>query len=1597
MKNQPLTITANGNSRCRIRNQNYSFNEKMRFVRRSILSIILLGTMTSAFSQITQLQDYQNNVSAPIGTFQGISFREAGFSGLFAIPNTNGKEFWTISDRGVNVDAANANPAACRPTYDKIYSFPTYAPKIHRIRINGDSLQILQTITMKRPNGTTATGIINPTGFGSTAIEVASTDTVLDCINFNSKIAAKDIWGIDSEGIIVDKDGNFWICEEGGPSIWKLNPNGVVLKRYTPYANLVGAEPQDVQIDTVFKYRKNNRGFEGISIAPNGKIYAIIQSPILYPTKTVGEGTRIHRILEIDPVTNTTRMFAYLNDGIIGASGANQIRLRDWKIGDMSCINDSTFLVLEAALRGTTDIKKMYVININNATDVNSGLYSGVTLEALVDAAGLTANGIVPVQKTLFMDLLANGWDPALEKAEGLAIVDDSTIAICNDNDFSQVSPLENGIATATTIKSHLLTYRLQGSNKLNNYVPYNSTFNQGITGISTSQSPYVIPVAPSAQTTSILSVNDVIGTYTMCGIPDGLGAYDNNDGTFTLLMNHELGNTLGVTRAHGGIGAFVSKWVINKSNLSVSSGSDLMTSVFGWNSGTQTSDAVSSVFNFSRFCSADLPAVSAFYNPVTGLGTLERLFMHGEEGGSTGYQLASVTTGANAGKAFILGKFNLSTNGSGLTGIGAWENALACPYPQNKTIVIGNNDGGTGIMNNSVSVYVGTKLNAGSEVEKAGLTNGTLKFVNVTGNTVEIPAANSTSRATNIVSGTAFTLSGTSSTTFSRPEDGAWDPSNPSKFYFVTTDRLDQVNDGIGAQIGRTRLWRLNFTDITNPDLGGTIDLLLDGSDGVNMMDNMTIDNYGHILLQEDVGNAAHNGKIWQYTIATDSLKLIAKHDPSRFGDIINGISQPATAPYNQDEESSGIIDAQAILGPGKFLFVDQAHYAVSGQAVEGGQLLALYNPDTYNANPEISVTGNGLFINDGSSIPTVADNTDFGSIVIGNNISKSFSIDNAGPGSLIISGITFNGLNASEFSLIGAPAFPLTIAAGGSQTITVKVNPTATGIRSTSLVVASNDFDEATYDFSIQVNSLCTSSTATITGGTTVCQNSSQPSITFTGNNGLAPYTFIYTIYGGANSLATSVGSSVMVPVPTTTAGTYVYSLVSVTDSYGCVQLQNQSETVIVNPQPVATISPDGPIYLCGAGNFVYLTAPATTSYLWSNGATVQSIAVTSTGSYSVIATNTFGCMKQSQTVVVDINTAAPVTPGSILGTSKVCPGEIATYSVPTVNRAAFYTWVLPSNTSVLSGQGTNAITIQFNAGFAGGNLSVAAGNGCGISGSRLRAILVNTLTNTPSISGIATGVCGYPSVLYSVNNLGNNVSYNWTVPVGVNIISGQGTSGLTVDFDNTFNNGTLSVVASNGCNAANPSVKNISGKPSTPGVISGAVAICTGNTSVTYSVAPVLGSTLYNWTVPVNASIVSGQGTSSIVVSWPVSQLNASVSVTSSNACGNSAIRKLNGINVNPANCSKVGDINTASSLNYWPNPASEILNVNFKMEKSGMVEINLSDATGRLVVSKSTFANEGSQEIQLNLNGIAPGVYFLILNSEAGTQKARVIIE
>ena len=465
-------------------------------------------------------------------------------------------------------------------------------------------------------------------------------------------------------------------------------------------------------------------------------------------------------------------------------------------------------------------------------------------------------------------------------------------------------------------------------------------------TGPSSSASPYVLAVDPSVSTRSLLTVGDETSDGTgwqMVGIPDGLGAFDNGDGTFTVLMNHELTPTDGVVRDHGSKGAFISTLTIDKTTLEVTAGHDLIQTVHQYNAVTDTFFTATTAFN--RFCSADLAQPSAFYNVQTGLGyNGGELFLNGEESGTEGRAFAHIASGAEAGNSYELA----------FLGNMAFENVVANPGTGNTTVVAVTDDG----TNGQVYFYFGQKQATGSAVEKAGLMGGSLYGIHV--NDLDDPANanvltdNNESNATNLGGDhqSAFSLvnlgnvsdltgaaldaaseaAGVSS--FLRPEDGAWSTLDPDIFYFVTTNAFGSPS----------RLWAAEFNDASNPAAGGTIKMLLDGTEGQQMLDNITVSNDGKIIMQEDVGGNAHIGKIWQYDPANDVLTLLAQHDPDRFDPAAPVGGEPF---LTIDEESSGIIDVTDFLGSaGQNVFVwdVQAHYAIPGELVQGGQLGLLY-----------------------------------------------------------------------------------------------------------------------------------------------------------------------------------------------------------------------------------------------------------------------------------------------------------------------------------------------------------------------------------------------------------------------------------------------------------------------------------------------------------------------------------------------------------------------------------------------------------------------------------------------------------------------------
>ena len=261
----------------------------------------------------------------------------------------------------------------------------------------------------------------------------------------------------------------------------------------------------------------------------------------------------------------------------------------------------------------------------------------------------------------------------------------------------------------------------------------------------------------------------------------------------------------------------------------------------------------------------------------------------------------------------------------------------------------------------------------------------------------------------------------------------------------------------------------------------------------------------------------------------------------------------------------------------------------------------------------------------------------------------------------------------------------------------------------------------------------------TATLNvNGTPVCLNGTSPSVTFKGSGSTAPYTYNYSINGGALQTISNNGSgSITIQAPTSASGAYTYALISVQDASSTTCTQNitgQSATVTINPLPTATIS--GATAICQnatSPNVTFAgsgTGPYTFTYSLNNGTTTTS-GLTVTGNPATVAAPTGtagiytytlnsvqdanGCPQSvsGQTVQVTVNPLPTASISTASMVTAVSTGNMA--SVDNAGTGAIYSWTI-TNGSITAGWVPNSIT--YTAGTTGTvslSVSVTSPGGC------------------------------------------------------------------------------------------------------------------------------------------------------------------------------------------------------------------------------------------------------------------------------------------
>ena len=360
----------------------------------------------------------------------------------------------------------------------------------------------------------------------------------------------------------------------------------------------------------------------------------------------------------------------------------------------------------------------------------------------------------------------------------------------------------------------------------------------------------------------------------------------------------------------------------------------------------------------------------------------------------------------------------------------------------------------------------------------------------------------------------------------------------------------------------------------------------------------------------------------------------------------------------------------------------------------------------------------------------------------------------------------------------------------------------------------------------------------------------------------------------------------------------------------------------------------------------------------------------------------------------VYVQYHIAAPVMPNSISGPSKVCPGDVATYSVAAVARATTYNWTLPAGMTITSGTGTNVINVLVNGAYTGGTLSVSGTNVCGTGAARTKAMSLNMPLTPGVIAGQRFGLCNSTGVVFSIPAVANATSYLWTISGGT-IVSGQGTTAISVDVATLTGTGTLNVVAVNNCGSSSVRSTTFFGIPDRAQPITGTATPC-ANTIEPYSVATVAGASLYTWSVSTGGAIVTGQGSKNITVQWSAAPITGqSLSVFTSNACGVSTTRSLTAINV--VACPRIGEGSEALGLTVYPNPATTYAQVQFNAPAAGNAQLRITDVSGRVVYIGQQTCVAGTNTVNVDLSVIATGLYMVSLELNGEQQLSRLIVE
>jgi hypothetical protein len=526
--------------------------------------------------------------------------------------------------------------------------------------------------------------------------------------------------------------------------------------------------------------------------------------------------------------------------------------------------------------------------------------------------------------------------------------------------------------------------------------------------------------------------------------------------------------------------------------------------------------------------------------------------------------------------------------------------------------------------------------------------------------------------------------------------------------------------------------------------------------------------------------------------------------------------------------------------------------------------------------------------------------------------------------------------------------------------------------------------------------------SAAVTASGALSFCAGGS---VTFTATQTGAAYQW----YNGATAITNATGRT----YTATAAGSYTVGVTA-----NCQRVVSSAQVVTVNPAPTASITPAGPVVLCGGGTQLLTATVSGGTQQWYNGSTLiagstgTTYTATATGIYYVVASQS-GCTDTSNRVNVQISSTS-LTPTITATSTTLCPGKIDTLDAGT--GYSTYTWSAALGTN-------HAIHIT-----TGGTYSVTVTNGA-CSGSA--SVVINTGVATPTPSIVVTAghlhLCGTADSVTLTTTALN--------PVWSNLAT---TPSIT-----EYSPGIFTVTSTGACGAATSAADTVT-ISSIPAVYAGAdTGACAGSTfvltaataatNIVWSNGPITATNSvtstggYTVTVTQNgcsskdsvhvtfdavptATFTNSSGTLTAAAGaasyqWLLNSApipGATSQTYTATSTGNYAVVASNGYCSATSSAqlitTGVADISQSLSTKIYPNPTYSEVNISYTLTNEEDLDISVSDMTGRVVGHVYTGTqHSGTYSVVADLSSLTGGVYFINFRTPEGTLVRKITKE